>query len=555
MLRLLAPAAALLCCGPTAAQSNAVPGQDLALGTMGPLSTIAREGSWPNGRNALGVSTTACNLGTVDVPWEAAMAEDHPVVAFLVAKESGGRMRQISGDSWIRHLYLALGSSHCTTCPTPAPGSILPAGCSDTVGTASNSDRFVLGPPEELDPWLGRWTALCSHFDRGEPPAAPPADCDGEHSLTPAQVAAMPPTAHRVVVGDADLDDPRASFWFQVRYVAPGEPLASRANDLGSRAFTPFWNGASWSTVTSGGVVPGTVLHNWSGAAVHGAHNVGPGGGDADGTVFVGSLAEDVGGGVWHYEYALHNVDNTGAFDTLRIPLATGASVTNVGFSDVDADASNDWTISIGVDEIVFTTSANTLRWNTIYNVWFDTNAAPEYAPVGPAFEVRLGQAGQLPGAGPEVAVRSHTPTGPLPGGPTVYCTAKTSSHGCVPSITFAGTPSASSGAVFDVGAVDVLEGRNGLLFYGYGAAAVPFQGGLRCVAAPARRTPIQGSGGQPPTACSGTYSFDFNARIRSGVDGGLVPGAGVYAQYWSRDPGDPFGTGLTDAVAFVVGG
>ena len=39
------------------------------------------------------------------------------------------------------------------------------------------------------------------------------------------------------------------------------------------------------------------------------------------------------------------------------------------------------------------------------------------------------------------------------------------------------------------------------------------------------------------------------------GVHPGLVPGALVYCQWWSRDPLDPagFGTGLSDALRFGI--
>ena len=99
-----------------------------------------------------------------------------------------------------------------------------------------------------------------------------------------------------------------------------------------------------------------------------------------------------------------------------------------------------------------------------------------------------------------------------------------------------------------------VVNSQPGLLFYGYGDAALPFQDGTLCVAAPQRRTPVQNSGGNPPPLdCSGSYSFDMNAWIQSGVDASLVAGTRVYAQFWSRDPQASFPTGLTNAIDFVI--
>jgi FG-GAP repeat len=140
---------------------------------------------------------------------------------------------------------------------------------------------------------------------------------------------------------------------------------------------------------------------------------------------------------------------------------------------------------------------------------------------------------------------------------PHTYCSGKLNSQGCVPQIGFDGIPSASAPAVFDVSAIQELNQKTGLLLYGTsGIAAIPFQGGTLCIAAPLHRTGGQQSGGNPlPTSdCSGGYHYDFNARVQSGVDPGLLPGVRVAAQYWSRDPLDPFGTALSDALLFTVG-
>ncbi|MCC6407008.1 MAG: hypothetical protein IT453_07570, partial [Planctomycetes bacterium] len=137
---------------------------------------------------------------------------------------------------------------------------------------------------------------------------------------------------------------------------------------------------------------------------------------------------------------------------------------------------------------------------------------------------------------------------------PTSYCTAKLNSQICLPTITFQGTASVSSASPFTIGAFDVLNNKNGLLFYGYGVQAAAFQGGTLCVTAPIRRTSVSHSGGSPTGSdCTGTYSFDFNAYIQSGADPLLVVGQLVGAQYWSRDPQDAFTTSLTDAVRFSI--
>ncbi len=142
------------------------------------------------------------------------------------------------------------------------------------------------------------------------------------------------------------------------------------------------------------------------------------------------------------------------------------------------------------------------------------------------------------------------------PPAPSVYCTARTNSLGCVPAMSFSGTPDADAGSGFALSASNIINNKSGVLFYGVdGATALPFQGGFLCVKAPTTRTPAQNSlGSSPPAAdCSGTFAFDFNARIAAGVDARLVAGVAVAAQYWSRDPAASFTTNLTNAVSFVI--
>lgn len=149
---------------------------------------------------------------------------------------------------------------------------------------------------------------------------------------------------------------------------------------------------------------------------------------------------------------------------------------------------------------------------------------------------------------------------GPGGGGcpqPTIYCTAKVNSQFCLPQIASAGQASASSPTSFDITCTEVINKKFGLLFYGTnGAFGAPFQGGFLCVKAPTTRTNTQNSNGSATGSdCTGTFAYDFNARIQGGQDPDLVIGEIVNAQYWYRDPNDPAGftTGLSDAIEFEI--
>jgi hypothetical protein len=136
----------------------------------------------------------------------------------------------------------------------------------------------------------------------------------------------------------------------------------------------------------------------------------------------------------------------------------------------------------------------------------------------------------------------------------STYCTAKTNSVGCVPAIATSGAASYTSASAFTISATNIVNQKSGLLFYGFAAAATPFQGGFMCVAAPTKRTAIQNSAGTPSgNDCTGTYAYNFNTLIQSLSDAQLVPGAQVFTEYWSRDPASASTTNLTNAAQFTI--
>ncbi|MCC7011758.1 MAG: S8 family serine peptidase [Planctomycetes bacterium] len=134
---------------------------------------------------------------------------------------------------------------------------------------------------------------------------------------------------------------------------------------------------------------------------------------------------------------------------------------------------------------------------------------------------------------------------------PQIYCTAKTNSLGCTPSISTTGSPSKSAGNLV-VSCNSAISQKNGLLFWGFSPSAAPFQGGTKCVGSPTVRTPTINSGGSPSgNDCSGAYSFGFTTAYMNSV--GIDPGDTLYAQWWMRDPASASTTGLSNAVQFTV--
>ncbi|HVS17319.1 MAG TPA: hypothetical protein VMT18_01875 [Planctomycetota bacterium] len=134
-----------------------------------------------------------------------------------------------------------------------------------------------------------------------------------------------------------------------------------------------------------------------------------------------------------------------------------------------------------------------------------------------------------------------------------LYCTAKTSSSGCLPAISTSGGPSLDAGIGFQIRCTAVEANKVGILFYGKnGAQSLPFQGGFLCVAPPIERLSGQSSGGS--SGCTGAFAVDFNAWIAGGFDPDLVSGTKVNGQFWFRDPTEPIsGTGLSAALSFTI--
>lgn len=136
----------------------------------------------------------------------------------------------------------------------------------------------------------------------------------------------------------------------------------------------------------------------------------------------------------------------------------------------------------------------------------------------------------------------------------STYCTAKTNSLGCLPSIGSIGLPSQSGMDNFYVTASNVLNNKLGMMLWSLAPANNPFGGGTLCLLQPIVRTPAQNSGGSTSgTDCTGTYSYHFSQSYM--IQQLLAANTTIYAQYWSRDPGFviPNNIGLTNGLRFTI--
>jgi hypothetical protein len=143
---------------------------------------------------------------------------------------------------------------------------------------------------------------------------------------------------------------------------------------------------------------------------------------------------------------------------------------------------------------------------------------------------------------------------------PQTYCTAGTTSSGCVATIAGAGTPRASAPSGFTITVSNVEPQKQGILFYGVDNSfftPTPWGTGTSflCVKPPTQRMGTQSSGGTLG-ACDGTLSIDWNTFVSTnpGVLGTpFAAGAAVFAQGWFRDPPSPKTTSLSNGLRFLV--
>jgi hypothetical protein len=139
---------------------------------------------------------------------------------------------------------------------------------------------------------------------------------------------------------------------------------------------------------------------------------------------------------------------------------------------------------------------------------------------------------------------------------PTVYCSGKTGSAGCVPTIEYSGAPTVTGSDDFSLTSRDLPNNCIGALAWGLTPANTPFAGGILCVGSPTLGSfGALFSGGNAGVAsdCSGVIGFDVTQAFFA--THGLTAGTAVYMQFLVRDPGfaPPDAVGLSDALTYVL--
>jgi hypothetical protein len=391
-LGVLAPWALLL--------AAALPAQTPTTGpdvTVIELTDMENYGS-AGGYRGYSVGTDSCNVGNQPVNWcdEGSCgplnSSQHPVIAQGLYRLKSGRFEQI-GMSWLKHGFLSLNSTNSTcqtghpSCTTPPlGGSQLGVGCTDTYQASLNGST-PMGRRSEVNASNGVFPFPYSQVF--------PGDVVQQH----------------IKVLETDLaaaSNPGALYWIEGQYIADNDAAAGNGFNNASyrkvtvQATSPFELSFSGATIREK-----TALRAWQvqDPAVE-LLNV-----DIPGAIVerfeVARRVTNPSSGVWHFEYAIRNMNSDRSGQFFAIDFPDGTTFTNDGFKDIEHHSGEpystaDWSVAIDdpnsviswqSENVATNVNANALRWATLFNFWFDADSPASkthrlafFKPGSPAF-------------------------------------------------------------------------------------------------------------------------------------------------------------------------
>ncbi len=316
---------------------------------------------------AFSLGSHTCNIGDEDLRWGNSW-EGSPVLAMNAYRMNNGRLEQI-GMSWTKHACCAAAGNGCANVScNGVGGSELGIGCRDIYGAGYNAIQSNLGARSNINVYTG--------------------------ALTDATGSGSSDIDRRLQVHQTDLGNPGALYFVEGVYV--GSDDAEAGNWL---------NNCSYKQVVVNGALdmsPTGPMYTYV-PAIYAWRDHGNGINNPDmsveitnfdimdeGRFIVGCKVTDNGDGTFRYEYAIFNINSDQSGAGFSIPRPAGVNITNAGFKDVDYHSgelydNTDWSVNIASDSITWSgtqtfaqnQNANALRWGTMYNFWFDADAAP----------------------------------------------------------------------------------------------------------------------------------------------------------------------------------
>jgi hypothetical protein len=370
------------------------PGPDIVAGNMDDLEQFGSVGT----TRGLATGLTSCNHGDQLIGYFAIPGTDHPVVAQNLYRMSGGsgnndRFEQI-GQSWVKHTFGAKQADDCNYgCQPGGDFSHLGVGCTDTYLSSQSADQSLLGSRAWINPYTGVFPSNAR-------------DHTGHvHTAV----------SHMMIVESADLNpasNPGATYYAELVYATPDEFTWCQAHP----GQCNMSNNASYLQYSVSGTTNFTffqvgdperekaAITAWAGATIQ---MIEPDPGN-DGRAFVAYKVTGPVGGVYHYEYAIYNLNLDRGIQSFSVPRllvpSAGDSADgigpeeNVGFHGPPQQpgfpndgtqnnagySSAPWTFTSGAQSLTWNSetfaqnqNANAIRWGTLYNFRFDSTTAP----------------------------------------------------------------------------------------------------------------------------------------------------------------------------------
>lgn len=347
------------------------PGPDV---TVIYLPSVSNNGA-VGGIRGYAVGTTSCNVGNEPVWWcndagdTFCNTNQHPVIAQNLYRLKDGRFEQI-GMSWLKHGFLSTNSfdSACGSCTSPPHGGDqLGIGCTDAYGAGLNGSR-PLGMRSEVDGTTG----------------------DFPYPYTTVGASGV---AQWMQVKESEVDPTNntgARYWVEGHYIAADDAEAN--NSLNNASYREVLvSGASFNLATTGSTIrelPAIAVWPTLDADVRLQHV------DFGSPIiqrFDVARRATVEGPLYHYEYAIHNMNSERAAQSFTIQFPPGTAITNTGFHDIDHHSGEpydtaDWTVNVdsvagtvtwSTDTFATNNNANALRWGTMFSFWFDADGTP----------------------------------------------------------------------------------------------------------------------------------------------------------------------------------
>ena len=290
------------------------------------------------------------------------------------------------GMSWVKHGFYALSMDACDlwpgdNCGDPTNGTELGVGCSDPYSASLNGVQSNMSLRSDVNAYTGYfpypWTA--------------PGYSNVIH--------------RRLQVHDVDLDtelNEGALYFVQGHYVTADD--AAAGNHFNNASYRPVTVTFTPPDIYNLYVIGETQREQ---PAIRAWQDTDPTVTETDvvvpneGLFIVASQATDLGGGMWHYEYAVQNLNSDRSARLFSVPLPPHAVVENIGYHDVDYHSGepydqSGWQPTLADNSLSWSTytfdvleDANALRFGSLYNFRFDADVSPALLAVRPVFSNR----------------------------------------------------------------------------------------------------------------------------------------------------------------------